>query len=90
MHNQTYVWDSDLTYEYKKIKGVTNNLQIVVFGGEKDVSELYYDNKWKRNSFDHKKIIEIDDLQKFSFSKESVFVRAVQEGSEIELNNLDE
>lgn len=37
--SQTYVWDSDLHYEYQATKGVKTKEGLIIFGGSKEAIE---------------------------------------------------
>lgn len=53
--SQTYIWDSDLHYEYQATKGVKTKEGLIIFGGSKEAIEEYKDGKWTSKPFEIKK-----------------------------------
>jgi hypothetical protein len=76
LKKQTYIWECEVANEYNTPKGVQSNSEIFIFGGQKDVCEIYFHRNWKEGVFEHRKTIDIDDLEVFSCSKESLLVKA--------------
>jgi hypothetical protein len=87
LYRQTYIWDSSLSFEYQSVKGVKTKFNIMVFGGQKDTIELYANGAWTSKPFEHKKCVEQDEMELFSFSTQSLHVAAREvekQGSQVQ------
>jgi hypothetical protein len=78
LFHQSYVWDSNLNNEYQCVKGSKTRSSIIVFGGAKNTMEVYSNGQWTAKGFDHRKFVEQEEMELFSFSTQSLHVASVK------------